>query len=109
MMHLSDWDTVVRCKMPLLVVVLNDEALGSEYQKLRAHDMDPETSAIPSPDLGAVSRAYGGRGTLARSVEDVRKAVQEWVAKPGPMIIDSRISKAVINLPMRRVLYGKDE
>ena len=30
MMHLSDWDTVVRCKMPLLVVVLNDEALGSE-------------------------------------------------------------------------------
>jgi len=25
------------------------------------------------------------------------------------MIIDSRISKAVINLPMRRVLYGKDE
>ncbi|HYH43692.1 MAG TPA: thiamine pyrophosphate-binding protein [Burkholderiales bacterium] len=109
MMHLSDWDTVVRCKMPLLVVVLNDEALGSEYQKLRAHDMDPETSAIPSPDLGAVSRAYGGRGTLARTVGEVRKAVQEWVAKPGPMIIDSRISKAVINLPMRRVLYGKDE
>jgi hypothetical protein len=29
--------------------------------------------------------------------------------KPGPMIIDSRISRAVINLPMRRTLYGKDE
>ncbi|HYC47901.1 MAG TPA: thiamine pyrophosphate-binding protein [Burkholderiales bacterium] len=108
-MHLSDFDTVVRCKMPLLIVVLNDEALGSEYQKLRAHDMDPETSAIPSPDLGAIARAYGARGCLARTVEDVRKGVQEWVAKPGPMIIDARISKAVINLPMRRVLYGKDE
>src|SRR6185436_6814205 len=46
MMHLSDYDTVVRCKMPLLIVVLNDEALGSEYQKLKAHNMDPETSAI---------------------------------------------------------------
>jgi thiamine pyrophosphate-dependent acetolactate synthase large subunit-like protein len=56
MMHLSDFDTVVRCRMPLLIVVHNDEALGSEYQKLKAHDMDPETSAIPSPDLGA-SRA----------------------------------------------------
>lgn len=108
-MHLSDFDTVVRCKMPLLIVVLNDEALGSEYQKLRAHDMDPETSAIPSPDLGAIARAYGARGTLARTVEEVRKGVQEWVSNPGPMIIDSRISKAVINLPMRRVLYGKDE
>jgi thiamine pyrophosphate-dependent acetolactate synthase large subunit-like protein len=108
-MHLSDFDTAVRCKMPLLIVVLNDEALGSEYQKLRAHDMDPETSAIPSPDLGAIARAYGARGTLARTVEEVRKGVQEWVSKPGPMIIDSRISKAVINIPMRRVLYGQDE
>ena len=108
-MHLSDFDTVVRCKMPLLIVVHNDEALGSEYQKLRAHDMDPETSASPSPDLGAIARAYGARGTLARTVEEVRKGVQEWVAKPGPMIIDARISKAVINIPMRRTLYGKDE
>jgi thiamine pyrophosphate-dependent acetolactate synthase large subunit-like protein len=108
-MHLSDFDTAVRCKMPLLIVVHNDEALGSEYQKLRAHDMDPETSAIPSPDLGAIARAYGARGTLARTVEEVRKGVQEWVARPGPMIIDARISKAVINLPMRRTLYGKDE
>jgi thiamine pyrophosphate-dependent acetolactate synthase large subunit-like protein len=108
-MHLSDFDTIVRCKMPLLIVVQNDEALGSEYQKLRAHDMDPETSAIPSPDLGAIARAYGARGALCRTVEEVRKGVQEWVAKPGPMIIDSRISRAVINLPMRRTLYGKDE
>ena len=108
-MHLSDYDTVVRCKMPLLIVVLNDEALGSEYQKLRAHDMDPETSAIPSPDLGALARAFGARGCLARTLDEVRAGVREWVSKPGPMIIDARISKAVINLPMRRVLYGKDE
>jgi hypothetical protein len=39
----------------------------------------------------------------------VRAGVREWVAKPGPMIIDARISRAVINLPHRRVLYGKDE
>jgi acetolactate synthase I/II/III large subunit len=109
MMHLSDFDTLVRYNMPLLIVVQNDEALGSEYQKLRAHDMDPETSAIKSPDLGAIARAWGARGCLARTVEEVRKGVQEWVSKPGPMIVDSRISKAVVSLPFRRVLYGKDE
>ena len=69
----------------------------------------PKTSAIPSPDLGAIARAYGARGCLARTVEEVAAGVKEWVAKPGPMIIDSRISRAVINLPHRRVLYGKDE
>jgi acetolactate synthase I/II/III large subunit len=109
MMHLSDFDTLVRYNMPLLIVVQNDEALGSEYHKLRAHDMDPETSAIKSPDMGAIARAWGARGCLARNIEDVRKGVQEWVSKPGPMIIDSRISRAVISLPFRRVLYGKDE
>jgi len=109
MMHLSDFDTVMRYNMPLLIVVQNDEALGSEYQKLRAHDMDPETSAIPSPDLGAIARAYGARGCLVRTIDEVRKGVQEWVSKPGPMIVDCRISRAVISLPFRRVLYGKDE
>ena len=48
-------------------------------------------------------------GGGVRSVEDVRKGVAEWVSKPGPMIIDARISRAVISLPFRRVLYGKDE
>ncbi|HEX2827401.1 MAG TPA: thiamine pyrophosphate-binding protein [Burkholderiales bacterium] len=109
MMHLSDFDTAVRYNLPLLIVVQNDEALGSEYHKLRAHDMDPETSAIRSPDMGALARAWGARGSLARSVDEVRKGVAEWVAEPGPMIIDARISKAVISLPFRRVLYGKDE
>ncbi len=108
-MHFSDFDTVVRCKMPLLIVVLNDEALGSEYQKLKAHNMDPETSAIPSPDIGAVARGYGARGCLARKVEEVEAGLREWVANPGPMVIDARISRNVINLPHRRVLYGKDE
>ena len=109
LMHFSDFDTVVRCKMPLLIVVLNDEALGSEYQKLKAHKMDPETSAIPSPDIGAVARGYGARGCLARKIEEVEAGLREWVAKPGPMVIDARISRNVINLPHRRVLYGKDE
>jgi thiamine pyrophosphate-dependent acetolactate synthase large subunit-like protein len=109
LMHFSDFDTVVRCKMPLLIVVLNDEALGSEYQKLKAHKMDPETSAIPSPDIGAVARGYGARGCLARRIEEVEAGLREWVANPGPMVIDARISRNVVNLPHRRVLYGKDE
>ena len=109
LMHFSDFDTVVRCKMPLLIVVLNDEALGSEYQKLAAHNMNPLTSAIVSPDIGAVARGYGARGCLARRIEDVEAGVREWVANPGPMVIDARISRNVINLPHRRVLYGKDE
>ncbi|MCW5603417.1 MAG: thiamine pyrophosphate-binding protein [Burkholderiales bacterium] len=108
-MHLSDFDTIVREKLPLLIVVLNDEALGSEYQKMRAHKMMAELSTVPSPDLGAIARAFGGQGVLARSVEEVRAAAAAWVKKPAPTIIDARISRNAITLPHRRVLYGRDE
>jgi thiamine pyrophosphate-dependent acetolactate synthase large subunit-like protein len=95
--------------MPLLIVVMNNQALGSEYYKLDVHKMKAELATISTPDLGAVAIAMGGRGRLARSVEDVRAAVAEWVAKPGPMMIDVRISRSVVTLPYRRIHYGKDE
>ena len=64
------------------------------------------SSNVPDPVAQAAARLAPAPVV---AIEEVRKGVQEWVSKPGPMIIDSRISKAVINLPMRRVLYGKDE
>ncbi len=109
MMHLSDFDTAVRYKMPLLVVVQNDQALGSEYHKMKAHKMDAELSTIPTPDIGAVARAFGGQGTLATTVDEARAAAQAWVKNPVPTIIDARISRNAITLAHRRVLYGKDE
>ena len=109
MMHLAEFETAVRYKMPLLVVVLNNEALGAEYYKLDAKQMDPLTSAISTPDLGAVGVSLGGRGHLARSIEELKKAVAEYVAKPGPMIIDLRISRSVISIPYRRMFYGRDD
>jgi thiamine pyrophosphate-dependent acetolactate synthase large subunit-like protein len=109
MMHISDFDTAVRYKMPLLAVVLNDQALGSEYHKMRAHKMKAELSTIPTPNIGEIAKAMGGRGRLATTVEEVRAAAAEWVANPGPMIIDARISRNAITIAHRRVLYGKDE
>jgi hypothetical protein len=39
----------------------------------------------------------------------VRAAAAEWVAKPGPMMIDARIARGVVTLPYRRIHYGSDE
>lgn len=109
MMHLAEFETMVRYGVPLLIVVMNNEALGSEYYKLDAHKMKKELSVIPTPDLGAVATAFGGRGRQVRSPEEARAAAAEWVAKPGPMIIDARISRSVVTLPYRRIHYGRDE
>ena len=109
LMHLAEFETAVRYKMPLLVVVMNNQCLGAEYYKLDAKKMDAMTSVIPTPDLGAVATAMGGRGALVTHNDQLRAAVKDWVAKPGPMVIDVRISRTVPSIPYRRVHYGRDE
>jgi acetolactate synthase I/II/III large subunit len=108
-MHLAELETAVRYGMPLLVTVLNDQALGAEYHKMKAHDRQAELATISTPDLGAVARSFGGRGRLATRIEDVREAAAEWVAEPGLMVIDARISRNVVSVPYRRLHYGRDE
>ena len=109
MMHLAEFETAVRYGMSLLVIVMNNEALGAEYYKLDAHKMDVTTSMITTPDLGSVAVAMGGRGRLAKTVDELLAGVDEWVAKPGPMMIDLRISRTVPSVPYRRIHYGMDE
>jgi thiamine pyrophosphate-dependent acetolactate synthase large subunit-like protein len=108
-MHLAELETAVRYDMPLLVTVLNDQALGSEYHKMRAHNMQADLATISTPDLGAVARSFGGRGRLATTVEHVREAAGEWLANPGVMVIDARISRNVVTVPYRRLHYGRDD
>lgn len=109
MMHLNEFETAVRYDMPLLAVVLNDQALGSEYHKMRSTDHNAELATVTTPDMGAVAAAFGGRGRLATCIEDIRSGVAEWIANPGPMIIDTRISRNVVTIPYRRIHYGRDE
>lgn len=109
MMHLAEFETAVRYRLPLLVVVMNNECLGAEYYKLDAKAMDVNTAVISCPDLGAVAVSMGARGRLARSNAALREAVSAWVADPGPMIIDLRISRTVPSVAYRRIHYGLDE
>jgi acetolactate synthase-1/2/3 large subunit len=109
MMHLADFDTAVRYKMPLLVVVMNNEALGAEYCKLDVMKMDVMVSVIPCPDLGAVATGLGGSGKLVRTLAELRTAAKDWVANPRPMVIDCRISRNVMSITYRRQHYGMDD
>ena len=109
MMHLAEFETAVRYNMPLLVIVMNNQALGAEYYKLDAHKMETRGSEITTPDLGKVAVSFGGRGRKATTIEELTSAAKEFVAKPGPMMVDLRISRSVPSVPYRRLHYGRDE
>jgi thiamine pyrophosphate-dependent acetolactate synthase large subunit-like protein len=108
LMHLSEFETAVRYRLPVLVVVMNDEGLGAEYHKAKAKGLDPELAVIPTPELGAVATALGGAGATVRTVGDLRAALADYVRDPRPTVIDVRISRDVLSVPYRRIQYGED-
>jgi thiamine pyrophosphate-dependent acetolactate synthase large subunit-like protein len=108
LMHISELETAARLGIKLLIAVFNDEALGAEYQKLVSKNMDARASTIPTPDLGAVARAFGCRGVQARTLDDVKAGVDEFMAGNGPMLLDIRVSRSVISVPYSRLWFGVD-
>ncbi|MEP9381252.1 thiamine pyrophosphate-binding protein [Nocardioides sp. KR10-350] len=107
-MHLAEFDTACRYGWPVLIVVMNDEALGAEYHKSAAHGLAADLSAIPSPDLGSVATAMGGSGATVRTIPELEKVVREFLANPAPTVLDVRITREVLSVPYRRLWYAEE-
>ena len=108
MQAIQELDTVARMGLKFLYVVMNDEAYGAEYQKLIAHKKDKMLSFVRSPDFAGLGRACGCEGRSARTLDELAKAVDEFMAGSGPMVVDLRISRNVISIPYRRLHFGMD-
>lgn len=108
LMHLAEFETAVRCGLPLLAIVTNDGGLGAEYHKSIISGLNADLPKVSTPDLGAVGRALGGRGSLVTSVADLTKALDEFARDPAPTLVDVRISPSVISIPYRRRHYGQE-
>jgi acetolactate synthase I/II/III large subunit len=108
LMHLSEFETACRYGLPILVVVMNDEALGAEYHKAKAKGLDPELAVIPTPELGLVAQSLGGSGATVRTTDELRTALADYVRAPRPTVIDVRITRDVLSVPYRRLQYGEN-
>jgi thiamine pyrophosphate-dependent acetolactate synthase large subunit-like protein len=90
-MALSELDTAVRLRLPLVVIVYNDAAYGAEIHHFG--DADLTTVRFPDSDLAALGRGFGCAGITVRSAEDLF-AVKDWLAGPrdAPLVIDAKIA-----------------
>jgi thiamine pyrophosphate-dependent acetolactate synthase large subunit-like protein len=105
---IQELDTVARLGLKFLYVVVNDEAYGAEYHKLRAHHRDPMLSFVKSPDFAGLGKDFGCRGATACTLDEFSRAIDEFLGGEGPMVIDLRISRNVISIPYRRLHFGMD-
>jgi acetolactate synthase I/II/III large subunit len=108
LMHLPEFETACRYAIPVLVVVMNDQALGAEYHKARSNGLNPDLAVIPTPELGPVAVALGGSGATVRTTAELTAALAEYVRDPRPTVIDVRITRNVLSIPYRRLWYGEN-
>ena len=87
--------TAARYQLPIILVVINNAALGNVW--LRAHTLGPvpdELTSLPDHDWAAFAKALGCRGETVREPADLAGAFERALAGAGPCLIDVKAGKA---------------
>lgn len=91
---LTEFNTAVRHRLDIVVVVLNDGSYGAEYAMLQRRDMDPKLSLFDWPDLGPVATALGGQGFTVRTRAELETALAAVERRDRPTLIDIKLDPA---------------
>ena len=92
LMGISELETAVRLRLPLLVVVYNDAMYGAEVHHFGTGTAGLDSVTFPDSDLAAIARGHGCEAITVRQAEDV-SAVKDWLSSgpTSPLVIDAKI------------------
>ena len=99
LMGISELETAVRLKLPLVCIVYNDAAYGAEVHHFAELDGSLDLSSVkfPETDIAAIARGFGAAGITVRTLDDL-EPVKAWVARfqagseSRPLVIDAKIA-----------------
>jgi acetolactate synthase-1/2/3 large subunit len=88
---LTEFNTAVRHRMDLIVILCNDNCYGAEYAQLRDKQMDPAISLFDWPDFAPIADALGGKGVSVRSVADLEDVREAIASRDRPLLIELKL------------------
>jgi len=107
LMSLGELDTLLTERLPALVVVFNDAAYGAELHHF-ARRPDTALALLAERDFAAIFRAMGGRAETVHAPADLGR-IRPWLQRPdGPLLLDCRISRAVVAPWLASALGGHE-
>lgn len=87
----NEFNTAVRTKRDLIVIICNDSAYGAEHIQMLDRQMDPSLTEFEWPSLAGVAKALGGEGVEVSSPEDLENAIKSINARKGPIIVELKL------------------
>jgi thiamine pyrophosphate-dependent acetolactate synthase large subunit-like protein len=94
LMSAAELDTVVRLRLPMVVVVYNDDAYGAEVHHFGPDGYPLDAVRFPSTDIAAIARGHGFTALTVHEEKDLAP-VEEWLAgeRSTPLLIDAKVTR----------------
>jgi acetolactate synthase-1/2/3 large subunit len=101
-MNIQEMATLVQNKLPVKIVILNNNFLGMvrQWQELFFDKRYSQTCMELPIDYIKLADAYGAKGFLATKPDDVEKVIKQGFAVKGPVIMEFKVAREEKVLPM---------
>ncbi len=106
MMMLPELSTAVEFEVPVKVVVLNNSFQGMvrQWQEM-FYKKRYFATVMRNPDFAKVAEAFGAKGMTVTGKDEIRDAIEQMLAEPGPVVMDVHVDPSENVFPM--VATGK--
>ena len=101
-MNSQELATLVQYRLPVKIVILNNNFLGMvrQWQQLFFDGRYSQTCLESSIDFVKLAEAYGATGFTTSKPEEVEATIKKAFATPGPVIMEFKISREENVMPM---------
>ncbi len=102
LMNVQELATVARYRLPVKIVLLDNQALGMvrQWQELFFERRYSEVDLSDNPDFCALALAFGIQTMKVDRADDVEAALQALIAAPGPMLLHVAIDQTANVWPL---------
>jgi acetolactate synthase-1/2/3 large subunit len=101
-MNIQEMATLVQHRLPVKIVILNNQYLGMvrQWQELIHGGRYSESHMIHHPDFVKLAEAFGAVGLRAEKPGEVDNAIKEMIAVDRPVILEMRTDASENVFPM---------
>ena len=110
-MNSQELATLVQYRLPVKIVILNNNFLGMvrQWQHLFFHNRFSQTCMELPIDFVKLAEAYGATGLRATKPDEVEEVIRKALDTPGPVIMEFKICREENVMPMVPAGAGLNE
>jgi pyruvate dehydrogenase (quinone) len=98
-MMMGDFLTLKQMKLPVKIILLNNGTLGFVELEMKASGFLDTGCDLQNPSFAAMAQAVGIKAVRVESPQQLRSAVEEALAHPGPALVEVMSARQELVMP----------